>query len=196
MKTKILITFLAIFFLATGSALALPVDLTYTVSQTEGGYILDFTVYNNTPAELSKDVYLFGVDVGTYYGVSSDKWFNYYATYPHVTLTNTNLGSSEPEITYLSVFHEPKPYSLAPGESLSGFKVFATDVPDVVNFFIRANGSETEYLGGDNFNSHIKNGNKFPTWEGVATRVPEPATLVLLGLGILGIIGARKKINK
>jgi hypothetical protein len=196
MKTKILMAFLAVFFLATGSAMALPVDLTYTTSQTEGGYILDFTVYNNTPAELSKDVYLFGVDVGVYYDDPNDEWYNYHEIFPSITLTNTSLGSAQPEITYSSVFYDLKPYSLAPGESLSGFKVFVTDMPDVVNFFIRANGSETEYLGGDNFNIHNINGNKFPTWEGVATSVPEPATLILLGLGFLGIIGTRKKITK
>jgi hypothetical protein len=72
--------------------------------------------------------------------------------------------------------------------------VFVAELPDTVNFFIRANGNETEYLGGDNTNKDLVNGNKYPTWQGTATSVPEPASLVLLGLGLLGMIVARKKI--
>ena len=104
MKTKILITFLAIFFLATGSALALPVDLTYTVSQTEGGYILDFTVYNNTPAELYKDVYLFGVDVGMYYDDPNDECRITNEVFPTITMTNTSLGSANQKLHIRHVF--------------------------------------------------------------------------------------------
>src|SRR5947207_9469222 len=49
------------FCLASLTAVAGPVNVSYTVSGASGAYILDFTVTNNMIGLLDQDVYFFGV---------------------------------------------------------------------------------------------------------------------------------------
>ena len=174
-KSKILMAVLAVFFMIAGNAMAIQ-----TVDYTATGNVFDFTVSNDltgygiyrvgiAPTDIVNSVSLDSWTLPsdvTYRGANGHYWFN---VSPYVYGV-TDLGTIE--ITYATLPNEFDYAILIEGTSAY-------------------TGTDAIYLGHSK-----KNGLYLYEFVGKATSVPEPATLILLGLGLLGVIGVRKKMHK
>lgn len=173
MKTKILMAFLAVFFLATGSAMAIPV-VEYTVE----GNVLNFSVYN--------DLTDFGISkVGFQISDISESW---------ALPSGAEYATSN---SYDWFWVDPFAYGV---DTITNIMITVSSVPNAVGYAVLFSGSG-EYTGVDaqNINSNDPGYNRYMvlgTTTATANPVPEPITLILLGLGFLGTAGLRRKIQK
>ncbi len=180
LKWKLMMAVMAVVFLAAGSAWAIPVDVSYTVSGTEGNYFAEFTIGNNIDASYEKEIFLFGVVEGTHYDCP-EGW-----TGPGI-VNFSKFGSTYVyNNTYLISPRVPS------GQELSGLVLKFEEYPMEIHFFAQANTSLYLYDGQYALNPNSKN----PIFEGVAKQVPEPATLILFGIGLIGIFRLRRHNNE
>jgi hypothetical protein len=171
MKTLICSIGLAIVALANAGV----VDASYTVSGTSGDYTLNFKFTNNSPVN-NLDLYFLGVHSnGTITGnpLTWGNWPGY------------GVGNTYYELNWLLYTNSPD--TIQPGESLNGFLVHSTDVtaPTSVEFF--------GYLYDWSGSGATLEGNSNPVFTGTAQAVPEPATLVALGVGALAMMRRRRQ---
>jgi hypothetical protein len=163
----------------SGSAMADPVDITFTVTGPSGNYDIDFTVGNNVGGDQA--VYFFGVELSAN-DVNGNPGLFDSSIFP--TWDNSPYGGSN--LIYNNVWIESGA-GIPPNGSLSGFVVHSTDVtaPSSIHWFAYSTGNDL-YLGGGNFHNSVN-----PGFEGVVSSghsaVPEPSTLALAGLGCLGL---------
>jgi hypothetical protein len=173
LKSKILIAVFAVFFLAAGNAVAIPI-VDYSISGNE-------VTFNVTNDLTGYDIY----EVG--FGAAG------------LTLQNTNdtwvlpggvqyAGSNGKHWFYVD------PYT----DNASGIQItFIDGLPAAIVYTIYILGEDpyqgagATYVGIKNGLYEYKFGGRFDT-----TSVPEPASLIFLGLGLLGIAGFRKKLHK
>ena len=173
MKFKILMVVFAVVFLAAGSAMAIP-----TVNYTVAGNDVTFDVRN--------DLTGFGVyRVG--FGPASASVDGSWVLPTGVVWQSTN-GSD-----WFNV--DPYIYGV---DSINGITITYTDIPDLINYTVLLIG-QSEYTGAgltfykqNDFGYMYYVSGRFAT----TTSVPEPASLLIFGLGLLGIAGLKKKLNK
>jgi len=171
-KSKILMAVLAVFFMAAGNAMAIP-----TVDYTVNGNVLNFTLNNDLT---NFGVYRVGFDTPAV----SDK--NSFVLPTGVIYLGSNGYDVFNVVPYL--------YGV---NSITDIMITVSNVPNAVNSEILVEG-QSAYTGTDAiYLGHSTNSGLYLyEFVGQATSVPEPATLILLGLGLLGVIGVRKKMHK
>lgn len=182
MKTKILMAFLAVFFLATGSAMAIPVDLSYVAD----GDNLVFTITNNADSGFRVSAIGLEQDLGDMLDIPFG-------------LNYAGFGSMNGYVGGYERFTITTP-ALAAGDTLN-FTISANGIiPNEINFIVyEAAAADLTYNGGDHRDTWYNKDQTvvFYSFFGTAKQVsvPEPATLLLLGLGLVGI-GLKRKFQK
>lgn len=155
--------------------------VTQSVTGTSGDYTVEFTLTNQLSP--GGDVYFFGVSsdtgrdiVGSPGSFNPDVWTSWDNTFygGSSTVYNNNwIGGNIPF-----------------GASLGGFKIHTTAVVAPTSFKWFAFGvysGSGEYPGNDNFNAQWNPGFEGVTGDPIGPAVPEPASIVMLGLGGIGL---------
>jgi hypothetical protein len=157
---------------------------TFTVSGSAGDWTLDFSVTNNT----DQNLYLFAVELPT----------DDVTAYP-AGWVNDGVFAGPSGTVYNNSWTTVTTASILPGDTLSGFEAVdtATAAPTFVPYLTAT--CDTEYgpfaeCGGSPYTG---SGNENTPDNAVfekASPVPEPTSVVLLGIAVAMFVGVRKKL--
>lgn len=183
MKKRILSMFLSAVFgitlMATAAQASLSANILYTETDLgNGSWKYDFVFQNTSPGDASHP-YLQSVKLDFDY--STVTMSNTPANWTSYTYTGPASIGTPVDTDYLEMYSVAKSADVAAGSSLGGFSFTTTG-------YSAGNIAYTAI-----FSDHAESGENFETAEGTATPTPIPAAFWLLGSGLAGLAGIRRK---
>jgi hypothetical protein len=186
------------------TASADPLGVTYTVTGGPGNWTLDFSVTNNIAGAPNQVFYFFGVALAGSTVAGSPALL---PADPGIPVFNPSILFGGSNTNYNDIWlGSVDPADAHPGSTTTGFDVLVSSLtaPTAVQWFgfTEDTNFAPTYTAGGNFN--VTGSQSFkaavnPGFEGLATpsagqAVPEPASIVLLGSGLLALAGLKRTI--